>query len=106
SPANFREFATRSTAFEGVSAYTPQFANLTGRGAPLRLEGYLASGNLFTVLGRRPALGTVFTPADEAATDTPVVVLSHRAWTTYFGGDPGIIGQVLTLNSFPHTVIG
>jgi hypothetical protein len=38
--------------------------------------------NTFGLLGVRPMLGRDFTPADEAAAAAPVVILSHRFWST------------------------
>jgi putative ABC transport system permease protein len=35
-----------------------------------------------------------------------MVVLSHGAWQTRFGGDPGVVGRVLSLDGAPHTVVG
>lgn len=106
SPGNYRDLLAATTAFESAAAYTPQYGNLSGQGAPVRLEGHLATGDLFRVLGRGPAMGRVFTPADEPENATPVVVLSHRAWTAYFGADPGAVGREVVLNGTPHTIIG
>src|SRR6185436_16010780 len=33
-------------------------------------------------------------------------VLTYGMWQRYFGGDPGIIGQSLTLNGVSYTVVG
>ena len=35
-----------------------------------------------------------------------VVVVSHSLWTRQFGSDPNLVGQTLTLNGLPFTVIG
>lgn len=106
SPGNYRDLVAGATAFASVAAHTSQYANLVGQGAPVRLEGQLATGDLFDVLGRRPALGRTFTRDDEPETAPPVVVLSHRAWTTHFGADAEVVGRAITLNGTPHTVIG
>ncbi|MDQ3068526.1 MAG: ABC transporter permease [Acidobacteriota bacterium] len=106
SPGNYRDFVARASALALTAAYTPQSANLVGEGAPVRLEGQRATGELFDVLGRSAARGRVFTAADARETSAPVVVLSHRAWTTHFAGDPAIVGRAVTLNGTPHAVIG
>lgn len=104
SPGNYRDLVAGVTAFESVAAYTPQYANLVGDGPPVRLEGQLATGDLFKVLGRRPALGRTFTPEDE--TVAAPVVLSHGAWMTHFAGDSSIVGRTVRLNGTLHEVIG
>ena len=105
SPRNYTDFVERADAIESAAAYWPQYANLVGSGAPVRLEGQLATGELFDVLGRNAALGRTFTLADATASES-VVVLSHRAWALHFGGDASIIGRAIMLNGTPHAVVG
>jgi putative ABC transport system permease protein len=79
--------------------------NRGGEGETLR--GSLVSGNFFSVLGLRPALGRAFlAQEDQPATAAPVIVLSHAAWKQRLGADPGILGQTLTLNGRAFTVVG
>ena len=75
-------------------------------GAPARVVVALVSGNFFTVLGPRPAHGRLLTPLDDGPSGAPVVVVSHRAWTTHFGQDPGIVGRTVRLGSQVFTVVG
>ncbi len=70
----------------------------------------LVSANFFTALGVKPALGRLFSPADEAGGSSDmVVVLGDAFWRRYFGGDPGIVGkqiQIQRVNNVLVTVIG
>ena len=106
SPANFRDLVARSTSLASAAAYTGRSANLVGYGAPVRLEGQAATGELFEVLGVRAGIGRSFTREDQLDTAPDVIVLSHAAWRTYFGAEPAIAGRTLQLNGRPHTVIG
>jgi putative ABC transport system permease protein len=106
SPGNYRDWITRSTAFESVAAYTPQSANLVGHGAPVRLDGHAATGEIFDVLGVRAVRGRAFGRQDQRDAGEAVVVLSHGAWTTYFGADAALVGRSLLLNGQRHTVVG
>jgi predicted permease len=106
SPGNYRDLVEASTSFEAVAAYTPRSANLVGTGAPVRLEGFLATGDLFDVLGVAPIVGRTFSGDDARATSSPVVVLAHRTWTALFQADPALVGQTLVLDGRAHTVIG
>lgn len=76
-----------------------------GTGRPLRAQ--LVSDNLLPLLGARPVLGRFFS-RDETREpgSAPVVVLSHAFWQRQQGGDPAIVGKILTLNRTPFTVIG
>src|SRR5688500_2894276 len=106
SPANFRDLVARSSAIEMAAAYTARSANLVGHGAPVRLEGQAGTGELFEVLGVNASLGRVFTREDQRDTAPDVMVLSHSAWMTHFGGDASVLGRTLTLNGQPSSVIG
>jgi predicted permease len=69
--------------------------------------GLLVTGNYFTMLGARPALGRLLTPADVAVRGgEAVVVLSHRAWRARHGADPAIIGQRIALGRQRFEVVG
>src|SRR5688500_3940013 len=67
SPGNYRDLVTRSTAIESAAAYTGTSANLVGYGAPVRLDGQAATGELFDVLGVQAAIGRTFTREDQHA---------------------------------------
>jgi len=81
--------------------------NLVGDGEPERLQGARISSNLLSVLQVAPALGRSFTPQDDRiGHPANVVLLSHALWQRRFGGDPGIVGRTISLNSEPYTVVG
>ena len=60
---------------------------------PVSLACNAVSGTFFDVLGARPLLGRTLSEADDQPGAAPVMVLSHAAWTQYFGGDRGILGR-------------
>ena len=71
------------------------------------VAGSYASGNYFSVLGLRPALGRFFLPEEDRTPNThPVVVVSHAFWSARLGADSGAIGKPLTVNGHPYTLIG
>ena len=65
------------------------------------------TGNYFDLLGVHPALGRLFTSADD---ETPgshaVVVLSHNFWRRRFASDASVLNRTIRLNNYPFTVIG
>jgi len=89
--ADFLEWRDQAKAFEQIAAYTFDTSDLTGSGEPERLAAGLVSANLFTTLGVAPALGRVFTPAEDTAGGAPAVILSDDLWRRRFGGDPQAI---------------
>jgi len=74
---------------------------------PRPVHAQLASDNLLTLIGGRPALGRFFRPKEVSSPGAPaVLVLSNRAWKIWFGSDPGVVGQLIVLNRTPFTIIG
>jgi predicted permease len=76
------------------------------RGASGTAETALVSGRYFEVAGTRAATGRLLEPEDDAAGAAPAAVISHRLWMCSFGGDRGVIGDLIRLNGQPWTVVG
>jgi predicted permease len=104
----YRELRDRGAdAFSGLIARYPADATLGWRGRTERVQVEAVTGNYFDVLGVRPALGRAFTPDDDRTPGGhPLVMLTHGFWSRRFASDPGLLGQTLSLNGQPMTVIG
>jgi len=69
--------------------------------------GLLVNGEFFSALGVTPALGRVFTVADDTAPgQNPVAVLSYLTWQRDFGGRSDVVGRPLRLNGAEFTIVG
>jgi len=95
-----------SASLAGFAAFVSENFNLTGRGEPELLPSARVAWNFFDLLGVRPALGRAFLQEEDRPGARPVVVISDSLWKRRFGGDPGAIGQSLTLNSTDSIIIG
>jgi predicted permease len=73
-----------------------------------RVDAEMVSGNYFSMLGVKAAVGRVFTSGedDQVYEGHPVVVLSHAYWKTRFAGDPGVVGKKVLINNYPMTIAG
>ena len=98
----------RPESVEDLIAFTLAPMSLrTNGGDPQRTFGQLVSGNFFSALGVRPALGRAFLPEEDTTPNAhPVVVISDSFWRRRFGGDPSIVGRTVMLNGVTYTVIG
>lgn len=105
SPANYRDFATMTSSFEAVGAYAYDAVNLVGAGNPERVAIARMTSEVLPLLGVPPRLGRAF-DAGDGGRDQQVVVLSHRLFQSRFGGDPGVLGRVVSFDGTPHEVIG
>jgi len=102
---DFADYRAQNRSLEGVAAYNDGAFTLTGRGEPLQVHGVSASANLLAVLHVAPELGSGFSSTDDQP-GARVVLLGHALWTARYGGDPSIVGQTITLDERPYTVMG
>jgi predicted permease len=106
SVADFTDIRAQATSFDGMAAWYSTTANLSGDGAPERLEAARVSDNWFDLLGVRPLKGRTFVAGEDRAGAPIRAVLSDALWRRRFGGDSNIIGRTLRLDGQPVEVIG
>ncbi len=106
SPGNFRDWQHMSRSFVSMGAWHSISANLIGEGAPERIDGSAVTSGVLPTLGVAPLFGRVFSEEDDRAGAPGTLILSYRLWQSVFGGDPGILGRKVILDSEPYTVIG
>lgn len=106
SPANYRDINASNNSFTSLAAYTDIDMNLVGQGEPLRVEGAIVTGNLFTALGCSPWIGRYLTSQDDEPGSAATVLLSYGFWQTEFGGDPSVLGRSVILDDKAYTVGG
>ena len=73
-----------------------------------RVLAEMVSGNYFSMLGVKPALGRVLNSQEDDQTyqGHPVVVLSYDYWNTRFARDPGVLGKKILVNDAPMEIVG
>lgn len=91
----FRPEARTLAAVAGVAHWGVSPTPFRNGDASLTLNRTLVSGNFFDVVGARPALGRLLRPEDQVPSGGLSLVLSHRAWQRYFGGDSAVVGRTL-----------
>ena len=103
----YRDLRDQNSVFTGMLCMFPAQAGVQWRNSPSLANSELVSGNYFSVLGVRPALGRLFVPEDSATRGSaPVVVLSYRYWAQHFAADRSVINQGILINGHPFTIIG
>jgi putative ABC transport system permease protein len=105
-PANYVEWRAGVSAFETTAAWRVVYFAIAGRRAPIRVQGVRAEPAFFSLLGISPAIGRDFLTDEGRAGRDDVVLLSDGFWHRQFGADPGIVGQTLTVDGTPCTVVG
>jgi predicted permease len=102
----FLEVQARQQVFSSLALSAGNAFTLTGRGDPEQLVGLHAAASLLPTLGLAPALGRNFSPDEDRPGGENVALISHAMWRQRFNADPSVLGQVLTLNGAPYTIIG
>ena len=103
----FRDLEAKPGPFSGLAGHVIFEPNISFRGNTVNASGELVSGSYFPVLGVKPAVGRLFgVKDDEVIGAHPIVVLSHGYWTTQLGGDPSVVGQIITVNGQQMTIVG
>lgn len=108
-PGSFFDWQKAATGIEQMAMVSPfQDYNLSAEGGklPERIDAGWCSGNFFSILGVRPALGRTFTAADDQPGATATTVLGYSFWMRRYAGDPAILGKTIWLDAHPYTVIG
>ncbi len=104
---DYRDYRDQSTAFTGIVAYFSAPLHLSTGGEAERVAGKLVTGNYFTVLGVAAERGRTLRADDETTPGAnPVAVISERLWQRRFGADPSVVGQSVSLNGQPFTIVG
>jgi putative ABC transport system permease protein len=104
---NFLDMRAQNTVFERVASYHGADYILTGRGEPARIQGLIATADLFPLLGVSPLLGRTFLPDEDKPSDSGrVAILSEQLFRNRFNSDPSILNQAITLDGRTFTVVG
>jgi putative ABC transport system permease protein len=102
----FLDYQEQSHVFEDVAGASGETMTWTSNEGAEPIQVVHVTPNTFQFLGVPPLLGRAIAP-DDARPDAPrVAVLSHGAWRTRFGGDPGVLGRTVLLNEEPRTIVG
>ena len=105
-PASYEGLRTRVTTLDSLAAYNSVDGELTGRGEPLQVPALAVSPNFFDTLGVSPARGRAFLTGAAAPDDDRSAVVSDRLWRTLLNADPAIVGQSITIDGLPRTIVG
>ena len=109
SPFDFRDytyFKERNGVFSHMIGERMSYVGLDAGDQTERVLAGMVSADFFPALGLPMAAGRAFAGVRDEPAPVPPVVLTHRFWTSRFGGDPAIVGRTLRLNGSTFTVVG
>jgi putative ABC transport system permease protein len=106
SPNEFNFWRQQAQAFQDVSGFAFNVANLTGEAAPEQVQMTRASADFFRLLGADMVRGRSYTHEEDLPKAPKTAVLAYGFWQRRFGGDPRVLGRRITLSGEPYEIIG
>jgi putative ABC transport system permease protein len=106
SPANFADWARESRTFQSMTAFGTGTSSVVVGNEALQVPSTNGTSEYFTVIQATAALGRTFEPTDDVPGAAPIAVIGHGFWQRRFGGDPNVIGRVVSINDRPTTIVG
>lgn len=102
SPPDFRDVKQSSQSFDRMAMWASNLYNVTRNGETLQVRGAIVTPDLLPMLAQ-PVLGRLWNPEEDTQS---LAVISYDYWQSAFGGNPGVIGQIIRLYGNPHTIVG
>jgi len=102
----YRDLRDRNTVLSGLIASAQSTVGATWNNRAEAVTAEMVTGNYFSVLGVRPAVGRLFDGGDETADGAnPVAVLNFDYWKSHLGEAP-VEGRTLMINGTPFSIAG
>ena len=99
-------FATHNRTFQSVGVWQPGTASITGLAQPEQVNTALITGGVLETFNVPALTGQWLTAADQDSHGLGRVMLSYGYWQRRFGGDPGVVGRTISVNSQPRVIAG
>ncbi len=103
---DYLDWKSQNTVFDALEAYEGTSFSLETREGAQYAAGAIVSDGFFHLLGVTPALGRDFVSGEDQLPAQRVAMLSYAAWQTRYGGRQDVLGQTVTLDGAPHTIVG
>ncbi|MBV9009705.1 MAG: ABC transporter permease [Verrucomicrobia bacterium] len=104
---DYEDIKASQHSFSAMAGYlSGSTINVTYHNNPQRYTGSYTTEDLFKIIGVAPALGRDFTAEDNKPGAPKTAILSDEIWRRDFEADPNIVGQNVTINGKPATIIG
>jgi putative ABC transport system permease protein len=101
-----RAVRERQQVFAQMAVSAPNAFNVSTEGDPEQVRGLAVSHDWLPLLGVRPLLGRNFLPEEDRAGGPRVALLGYAWWQGHYGGRPDAVGETITLDGQPYTIIG
>jgi predicted permease len=103
---NLVDWRDMNRSFSSIAGYHGTDVNVSWNGEAEHLPGEMISAGLFEILGINPIAGRTFSKSDDRLGAAATVMISEGLWKRKFGSMPNVVGQTVTVDGTPRTIIG
>jgi putative ABC transport system permease protein len=103
---NYVDWAAQNHVFERMGSLQSASFVLTGHGDAELVPGSYVSEGFFPTLRVTPIMGRGLLADDDQPAATPVTLVSYKFWQQRLGGDPQVLGRVISLDDRSYSVVG
>ena len=103
---DYLDWKKLNKTFDSFEVYNQRgFVLSTSNGVEM-IDGGRVSDGFFRTLGVAPILGRDFYSGEDLPEAPRTLILSYNSWQKRFGGRQEVVGQPITLNELPYTIVG
>src|ERR1700722_9386713 len=106
SPSMFLTFVAHNSSFQSMGVWLPGTASITGIAQPEQVNTAMITDGVLETLDVPAAAGQWLTAADQDPHGAQRVMLSYGYWQRRFGGDPGVVGRTINVDSQSRVIAG
>ena len=106
SASMYLTFAAHNRSFQSMGVWLPGTASITGIAQPEQVNTALITDGVLETLDVPAAAGQWLTAADQDPRGAQRVMLSYGYWQRRFGGDPGVVGRTISVDSQSRVIAG
>jgi putative ABC transport system permease protein len=106
SPQMLATYLENNQTFQDLGVWRLDHAAVTGPAAPEVAVAMGVTQGTLPALGLQPFMGRWFSQTEDEPGAPQSVILTYGYWERHFGGDPGVLGRVMTVDSRQREVVG
>jgi len=106
SPSMYFTYAEQNRTLQSLGVWTTDISNVTGLAEPEQVRAVVVSDGVLQTLSVAPQVGRWLMAADQTPRGPQRVMLSYGYWQRRFGGDPGVIGRNIKVDSKSTEIVG
>ena len=106
SASMYLSFAAHNRTFQSMGVWLPGTASITGIAQPEQVNTAVITDGVLQTLDVPAAAGQWLTAEDQVPHGAQRVMLSYGYWQRRFGGDPGVVGRTINVDSQSRVIAG